>query len=111
MAFQPFEIDLYAGREFYRHRVAGLPGISIALRPVNPLDLARILKNPFGKKKAGSQLEVVARSPHRDGYGLVRDADFERFFDCKEILVGSRRLAFDFLYRDGKDAAVHPEPG
>src|SRR5271169_5187931 len=59
MALYPCEIDLHAGLEFYCDRVAGLPGISLALGPVNAPDLARVLENSFGKKKAGGQFEVM----------------------------------------------------
>ena len=50
---------------------------------------------PFAVEKAGGQLLVVSRRPHRDDERLSVDTDLERLFDDDEVLLESFAPAAD----------------
>jgi hypothetical protein len=71
------------------------------------VDLVAACENPLGEQKSSGKFEIMPRSPHSERDGFSANADFEWFFDGKEILNLAGRLIFNAPDRYRQDAAVH----
>src|ERR1035441_226345 len=107
MALEPFVVHLDIRIKFDGYRVAGLPWIRAALGSANLMDLLEATENTLGEKESGGQFEIVTGSPHSERDGFRPNADFEGFFNGKQILHRIDRTVFDALDRYRQDAAGH----
>src|SRR5437879_357588 len=73
-------------------------------------DVGHASDDALAKQEPGGKFEVVPRSPHRNRYRLIADADFERLFDSDEILLRFGRGADYPLHRNRQNISLHLDP-
>src|ERR1035438_9898767 len=71
------------------------------------LNLTGAVDDVFRKEKAGRQFAIVTRRSHSDREAAGAHANFERFFDGKEILPPAGDAAIDFADRDTDGSWCH----
>src|ERR1051326_8200905 len=86
-------------------RIAHIDAHDVRRSPLaDRLELAR---DRLREEKDGGEIEVVARSPHRDRNRPVADADLQRLFDDDDVIAVRTSAAVDACDGGGRCAVGH----